>query len=134
MPVTPELAAELEQRARALGARDLQAWVGTENYEMRVAADGTWIDRRILDGAAGRGARAPSGLSLLAIDAGADGVTAVVVGDDGGVLAGGRHAFGHGSRSRAGSSTRRRRSGGRRWRPPGRCSARVDPARCGGSG
>ena len=33
-------------------------------------------------------------MSLLAIDAGADGVTAVVVGDDGGVLAGGRHAFG----------------------------------------
>jgi glycerol kinase len=33
-------------------------------------------------------------LSLLAIDADADGVTAVVVGDDGGVLAGGRRAFG----------------------------------------
>jgi uncharacterized Ntn-hydrolase superfamily protein len=47
--VTPELGTELEQRARALGARDLQAWVGTENYEMRVAADGSWIDRRILD-------------------------------------------------------------------------------------
>jgi uncharacterized Ntn-hydrolase superfamily protein len=49
VPVTPELEAELEQRARALGARDFAAWVGTENYEMRVAHDGTWIDRRILD-------------------------------------------------------------------------------------
>ena len=44
-----ELEAELEERARALGARDFQAWVGTENYEMRVAPDGSWIDRRILD-------------------------------------------------------------------------------------
>ena len=49
VPVTPELEAELEQRARALGARDFAAWVGTENYEMRVAHDGSWIDRRILD-------------------------------------------------------------------------------------
>ncbi len=48
VPVTPELAAELEQRARALGARDFHAWVGTENYEMRVAPDTSWIDERIL--------------------------------------------------------------------------------------
>jgi uncharacterized Ntn-hydrolase superfamily protein len=47
--VTPELAAELEELARAAGARDLQAWVGTENYEMRVASDGSWIDRRVLE-------------------------------------------------------------------------------------
>jgi uncharacterized Ntn-hydrolase superfamily protein len=47
--VTPELAAELEELARATGARDLQAWVGTENYEMRVASDGSWIDRRVLE-------------------------------------------------------------------------------------
>ena len=40
--VTPGLEAELEERARALGARDFQAWVGTENYEMRVAPDGSW--------------------------------------------------------------------------------------------
>jgi uncharacterized Ntn-hydrolase superfamily protein len=46
--VTPELERELEERARALGARDLHAWVGTENYEMRVAADGSWIDEKIL--------------------------------------------------------------------------------------
>jgi uncharacterized Ntn-hydrolase superfamily protein len=49
VPVTAELEAELEERARSLGARDFQAWVGTENYEMRVAPDSSWIDRRILD-------------------------------------------------------------------------------------
>jgi len=47
--VTPELAAELEGLARAAGQRDLMAWVGTENYEMRVAPDGSWIDRKVLD-------------------------------------------------------------------------------------
>jgi uncharacterized Ntn-hydrolase superfamily protein len=49
LPVTPELAAELEERAKALGHHDLHDWVGTENYEMRVAPDGSWIDRRILE-------------------------------------------------------------------------------------
>jgi uncharacterized Ntn-hydrolase superfamily protein len=48
VPVTPELAAELRERVRALGHPDLHAWVGTENHEMRVAADGSWIDRRVL--------------------------------------------------------------------------------------
>ena len=48
VPVTPELEAELERLAQAAGARDFAAWVGTENYEMRVAPDGSWIDRRIL--------------------------------------------------------------------------------------
>jgi uncharacterized Ntn-hydrolase superfamily protein len=47
--VTPELAAELVERARAAGHRDLHDWVGTENYEMRVAEDGSWIDRRVLE-------------------------------------------------------------------------------------
>ena len=42
-------AAELDELARAAGARDFAAWVGTENYEMRVAADGSWIDVRILE-------------------------------------------------------------------------------------
>jgi uncharacterized Ntn-hydrolase superfamily protein len=46
--VTAELSEELEALARSRGARDLHAWVGTENYEMRVAADGSWIDQRIL--------------------------------------------------------------------------------------
>ena len=49
VPVTAELAAELDELARAAGHRDLQAWVGTENYEMRVAGDGSWIDRKVLD-------------------------------------------------------------------------------------
>jgi uncharacterized Ntn-hydrolase superfamily protein len=49
VPVTPELAAELDELAQAAGASDLQAWAGTENYEMRVASDGSWIDERILE-------------------------------------------------------------------------------------
>jgi uncharacterized Ntn-hydrolase superfamily protein len=48
VPVTPELEAELEAFATAQGARDFLAWVGAENYEMRVADDLAWIDRRIL--------------------------------------------------------------------------------------
>jgi uncharacterized Ntn-hydrolase superfamily protein len=47
--VTPELAAELDALARSAGHRDLAAWVGTENYEMRVAEDGSWIDERVLE-------------------------------------------------------------------------------------
>ena len=53
VPMTPELREELEAMARAGGHRDLAAWVGTENYEMRVADDLSWIDRRILDIARG---------------------------------------------------------------------------------
>jgi uncharacterized Ntn-hydrolase superfamily protein len=48
VPVSPELAAELDRLARAAGHDGLLAWAGTENYEMRVAEDGTWIDRRVL--------------------------------------------------------------------------------------
>ncbi|MBZ5736777.1 DUF1028 domain-containing protein [Nocardioides mangrovi] len=47
--ITPELEAELESLATGLGHRDFAAWVGTENYEMRVADDGSWIDVRILE-------------------------------------------------------------------------------------
>ncbi|WP_435769346.1 DUF1028 domain-containing protein [Nocardioides sp. SYSU DS0651] len=47
--VDPELRRELEEFAAGAGHRDFHAWVGTENYEMRVAADLSWIDRRILD-------------------------------------------------------------------------------------
>ncbi|MGI8760028.1 MAG: DUF1028 domain-containing protein [Jatrophihabitantaceae bacterium] len=47
--VTPELAAELDQRACAAGHADLAAWAGTNNYEMRVATDGSWIDCRVLE-------------------------------------------------------------------------------------
>ncbi|MFI5625891.1 DUF1028 domain-containing protein [Nocardioides sp. NPDC051685] len=49
VPVTPELEAELETYAAAQGASGFLAWVATENYEMRVAEDLAWIDRRILD-------------------------------------------------------------------------------------
>jgi uncharacterized Ntn-hydrolase superfamily protein len=49
VPITPELEAELEAFAQAQGARDFQAWVGTENYEMRVAPDLSWIDQQVLD-------------------------------------------------------------------------------------
>jgi uncharacterized Ntn-hydrolase superfamily protein len=49
VPVTPELEAELEELARAAGARDFQAWVGTENYEMRVAPDTSWVDVKVLE-------------------------------------------------------------------------------------
>lgn len=49
VPVTPELEKELAEFAESQGHRDFQAWVGTENYEMRVAADGAWIDQRVLD-------------------------------------------------------------------------------------
>lgn len=48
--ITPELAAELDRRAEAAGHRDFIAWVGSENYEMRVdrADSPSWIDRRVL--------------------------------------------------------------------------------------
>ncbi|MGZ6678183.1 MAG: DUF1028 domain-containing protein [Nocardioides sp.] len=48
VPVTPELERELEERATALGHRDFHAWVGSENYEMRVAPDLSWIDEKVL--------------------------------------------------------------------------------------
>jgi len=47
--VTPEIEAEVETYAAAQGATGFLAWVATENYEMRVAEDLSWIDRRILD-------------------------------------------------------------------------------------
>ncbi|GAB2879543.1 DUF1028 domain-containing protein [Nocardioides pacificus] len=46
--VTPELDAEIDTLVRALGHEDLHEWVGTENFEMRVAPTGSWIDRRVL--------------------------------------------------------------------------------------
>jgi len=46
--VTPELATEIDGLVRAAGHPDLAAWVGTENYEMRVAEDGSWIDAQVL--------------------------------------------------------------------------------------
>ena len=46
VPVDAALREELETRARDRGHGSFDAWVGTENYEMRVGGD--WIDRRIL--------------------------------------------------------------------------------------
>ena len=46
--VDDALRAELEGLARDAGAQDFHAWVGTENYEMRVAPDGSWIDEKVL--------------------------------------------------------------------------------------
>jgi uncharacterized Ntn-hydrolase superfamily protein len=49
IPVTEDLRRELEEHATAAGHADFHSWVGAENYEMRVAGDGTWIDRRVLE-------------------------------------------------------------------------------------
>jgi uncharacterized Ntn-hydrolase superfamily protein len=46
VPVDPALRTELDERARALGHADFPAWVGTENYEMRVGED--WVDEKVL--------------------------------------------------------------------------------------
>lgn len=48
VPITAELAAEIDDLVRAAGHPDLLAWVGTENYEMRVAEDASWIDQQVL--------------------------------------------------------------------------------------
>lgn len=49
VPVDAELAAELDERTKALGHAGFGAWVGTENYEMRVADDTSWVDQRVLE-------------------------------------------------------------------------------------
>ena len=59
-------------------------------------------------------------MTVLAIDAGTTGVTAVVVAEDGTITARGYQEFAQHFRIRAGSSTPRRRSG-RRLGPPARC-------------
>ncbi|GAA3521549.1 DUF1028 domain-containing protein [Nocardioides daeguensis] len=46
--VDAALREELEAFATAAGHRDFATWVGTENHEMRAAADLSWIDRRVL--------------------------------------------------------------------------------------
>jgi uncharacterized Ntn-hydrolase superfamily protein len=47
--ITPDLDAEIESLVHRLGFADLNSWVGTENYEMRVDPHGTWIDEKVLD-------------------------------------------------------------------------------------
>ena len=49
VPIDESLAAELDARARALGHAGFAAWVGTQNYEMRVADDSRWVDRQVLE-------------------------------------------------------------------------------------
>jgi len=46
VPVDDALRTELEDRAHRLGHPSFDAWVGTENYEMRVGPD--WVDRRVV--------------------------------------------------------------------------------------
>lgn len=46
--VTPDLDAEITAVVKGLGHDGLLEWAGTENYEMRVAPSGSWIDRRLL--------------------------------------------------------------------------------------
>jgi uncharacterized Ntn-hydrolase superfamily protein len=46
VPVDRALQTELDLRARALGHADFAAWVGTENYEMRVGEE--WVDEKVL--------------------------------------------------------------------------------------
>src|SRR6476659_11520016 len=41
--ITPALAAEIEHLVHERGFPDLNSWVGTENYEMRVDPSGSWI-------------------------------------------------------------------------------------------
>ena len=47
--ISPALLADLESFAATEGAADFGTWVATNNYEMRVADDLTWIDQQILD-------------------------------------------------------------------------------------
>jgi uncharacterized Ntn-hydrolase superfamily protein len=48
VPLDDELRAELETLAKATGQRDLAAWVGSENYEMRVDLEAGWMDVLVL--------------------------------------------------------------------------------------
>jgi uncharacterized Ntn-hydrolase superfamily protein len=51
VPVDVALQEELDDRARRLGHQDFHAWVGSENYEMRVSGaddEKPWVDRRVL--------------------------------------------------------------------------------------
>jgi uncharacterized Ntn-hydrolase superfamily protein len=49
VPITPDLDAEIEGLVHQLGFPDLNSWVGTENYEMRVDPQGSWIDEKVLE-------------------------------------------------------------------------------------
>jgi uncharacterized Ntn-hydrolase superfamily protein len=49
VPITPDLDAEIESLVHRLGFADLNSWVGTENYEMRVDPHRSWIDEKVLE-------------------------------------------------------------------------------------
>src|SRR3954452_8529684 len=49
LEITPALSAEIEHLVHERGFPDLNSWVGTENYEMRVDPHGTWIDEKVLE-------------------------------------------------------------------------------------
>ncbi|MCD6640561.1 MAG: DUF1028 domain-containing protein [Nocardioides sp.] len=59
VPVDDALFAELEAHAQRHGHEHFREWVGSENYEMRVAPGlrPEWIDQRILDIVRGEGSR-----------------------------------------------------------------------------
>ncbi len=48
VPVTDAIDEEVASLALACGYASFAAWVADENYELRVAADGSWIDQRVL--------------------------------------------------------------------------------------
>ena len=58
IPLDDDLRALLERFARDRGAESWDAWVGTENVEMRVGE--SWIDRQLLGMVRGSGASAPA--------------------------------------------------------------------------
>jgi uncharacterized Ntn-hydrolase superfamily protein len=47
--ITADLRAEIEHLVHERGFADLNSWVGTENYEMRVDPNGEWIDEKVLE-------------------------------------------------------------------------------------
>lgn len=49
LPVDEGLRTELEAFAADRGFEQFLDWVGTQNYEMRVAPDLSWIDQKVLD-------------------------------------------------------------------------------------
>ena len=91
-PDTPELFAEMDSRARTLGHSSFVVWVGVNNYENLGGDD--WTATRLVEELRAatpewRGRR----MSILAIDAGTTGVTAVVVTTDGRIEAKGYQEF-----------------------------------------
>jgi uncharacterized Ntn-hydrolase superfamily protein len=55
--VSEELQAELDERARSLGHADFIAWVGNENFEMRIGSG--WVDEQVLQILRGRTGEIP---------------------------------------------------------------------------